>query len=786
MDIPTQIRTFYLTVHHSEYRILRQHLIVMMGVALLPLFSIVGYTLALQIKKENAIEVLEEADLSVRVRKGGGLCAGDRIVPQFYLMGAQKAATTTISDAFQSAGGLLAREPQCMQCMVRANLLSKGVSSTEEESTLSDTDDALDNSGMHEMTLPSTHHRCENEPVEINGATWGNLGRGIDEDTCKKACLAEQKCNFAVMNLQGSCSAYLQCRKFSGTPYTWNVYAKQHQSLVPMENVEDYDKRYGVTIEKLETPSPHHRCDDRPANINGDEWNNLATGDAEHCQQACLAEARCNFAVMNGEGHCSAFESCDSFVENPGVWQVFVKKHDSVDGVCRWFCDKKTSQYPWEQICNWEKCNQCDPCQEAMSSYGGKSVVEMIEVTMRIVQNTIDAWGAKPEDTTELAEDLVPVCITSPLVSNALQSYGWDGSNFNGTPDLQSLLNNLGSLRVNRIENDCQAAGGLWHPTNVSSAHACSDADGFWMEDHFQKERRLFSANRPEEDFAQPAFLEELAHGYPACPQEGTPPVLAADFSTYFSSPVTAGRIALAYGDAAPQVTFALSLRDPMLRLQSVFEHLKQEPWATEWTRHQFAKNEVWASFNSFVRNLMLATRRTNECNKGPIGDQCEEAESLRPGYEYRYGEMEMDFLLLSLLRGSLYGSALDLLLKSVLPEQVILAPMNDIVGGGSQAEQFMHQVQTMTQVNVEEKKSMPSIFAEAVSNHTASNSHANSGNAITDVKDDEDMKNLRKIMDQDMEVLVKVLVDKSQISLPTYKGAREYESIRAWLVANW
>lgn len=748
-----------------------------MRLSLLAFISVLHYTTALQIKRDQTTDLMAGKDLGVVVREDGGLCAGDHIVPQLYFLGAQKAATTTISDAFQSAGGLLAREPQCMQCMAHANLVSEGMPGKIEQS-----DSSHYVEGMRGMTLPSQHHRCDDEPIEINGVTWGNLGRGIDEEQCKQRCLAEQKCNFAMMNLLGQCSAYTQCRKFQETPFTWRVFAKQHQSLVPMENVEDYDKRYGVSIGEMETPSSHHLCDGSPANIEGDEWNNLATGDPEHCQHACLAEPRCNFAVMNGEGHCSAFEACDGFVESPDTWQVFVKQHDTPDGTCRYFCDKRATQFPWEQLCNWEKCNQCDPCLEAMSAYGGKSVGEMLEVAVNIVQDVIDAWGDKPEDTTELAEKFQPVCISSPLISNVVKDYGWNGMNFSGTPELKKLLNELSSLRVNRIEFDCQSAGGLWHPVNVSSASECSDTGGFWMEDHFQKERRLFNTNRPEGDFEQVAFLDELGHGYPACPPQGATPVLAADFSTYFSSPIAVSRIAMAYGHAVHQVTFALSLREPMARLQSVFEHLKQEPWATEWTRHQFTKNQVWASFDLFVRNLMLATRRTNECNKGPIGDHCEEAESLKPGFRYLYGEMEMDFLLMSLLRGSLYGSSLELLLKYISPEQVILAPMNSIVGGGEEAQLFMHQVQTMTHTDVEEMKAMPTLFAEAVSNHTASNSHVSSGDAT----EDQDMTMLRKIMAKDMEVLVNLLVDNNQISLPTYKGAREYHPIKAWLADNW
>lgn len=764
----------------------------MIALRLMLVLSVLQYSSALQLKRDLAIDAMEDEEPVVHVRPGGGLCAGGQVVPQLYFLGAQKAATTTISDAFQVAGGLLAREPQCMQCLGHAKLLLDNVSAVDEATHSVLTNTASLVVGMNNLTTPSYHHRCDNLPVEINGVTWGNLGQG-DEEQCKRACLAEQKCNFATLNLKGVCSAFLQCDKFKATGFTWRVFAKQHQSLVPMEPVRDFDPRYGVSIEVMQRPSVHWRCDGRPISLNNDTWNNLGNGDAEHCKRACLEEPLCNFAVLNQEGHCSAFQSCGKLRVTRVSWQVFVKQHDTVEGECKMWCTPEKMHAPWEKLCNWQKCNQCQPCQEAQYLYGGKSTQEVIGKAMSVVQGFLYKYGETPEEQAlgELATSFKPMCIRSSVISDVAAKYGWTGWGFSKTPNLRALLHELSTDRMDRMSFDCQVAGGLWHPINESTETGCTNNDGYWIEEHFQKERRVFSEGmeKPAKDhpefYRDWWFLNKLSKGYPECPPSGATPVLAADFSTYFGYPTSLARIGLAYGNAADHVTLAVSIRDPIARLQSVFGHLKQEPWSDDWTTPAFARNRVWESFGSFVRNMMFAYKRTNECTHGVFGEHCTKSQSLRPGFTYSKGDLEMDLLLWSQLRCSLYGSSLNKLTDHFSPHQIVLAPMKDIVDGGEKSKLFMKQIQVKTGTDVEAWQGMPSTFADAVASHTASNSHNTSAKSQGD--EDDDMRHLRSIMDDDLHLLVTTLMNKQKISLPTYKGNRDdYESIQGWLKYNW
>lgn len=55
--------------------------------------------------------------------------------------------------------------------------------------------------------------RCRGQPMELNGATWANLGMAMTPQSCKAACLSEAACSFAVLRQSnGECSAYDSCR----------------------------------------------------------------------------------------------------------------------------------------------------------------------------------------------------------------------------------------------------------------------------------------------------------------------------------------------------------------------------------------------------------------------------------------------------------------------------------------------------------------------------------------------------------------------------------------------
>lgn len=53
--------------------------------------------------------------------------------------------------------------------------------------------------------------RCAGEPLNINGVTWGGLGRGTRGE-CQDACLVEPLCNYLVFRASdGECSAFQSC-----------------------------------------------------------------------------------------------------------------------------------------------------------------------------------------------------------------------------------------------------------------------------------------------------------------------------------------------------------------------------------------------------------------------------------------------------------------------------------------------------------------------------------------------------------------------------------------------
>lgn len=53
----------------------------------------------------------------VQLRKGGGLCIGDRTVPQIYILGAMKAGTTSMAYILRSFGAAFAGVPLCQECV---------------------------------------------------------------------------------------------------------------------------------------------------------------------------------------------------------------------------------------------------------------------------------------------------------------------------------------------------------------------------------------------------------------------------------------------------------------------------------------------------------------------------------------------------------------------------------------------------------------------------------------------------------------------------------------------
>merc|ERR1712039_255097 len=69
---------------------------------------------------------------------------------------------------------------------------------------------------------------------------------------------------------------------------------------------------------------PGHRCYGAPLVIGGIKWGSLGVGKTPlACQDACLSDARCNFAVFKTtNGACSAFSSCSKTQEQAhfSIW----------------------------------------------------------------------------------------------------------------------------------------------------------------------------------------------------------------------------------------------------------------------------------------------------------------------------------------------------------------------------------------------------------------------------------------------------------------------------------
>lgn len=83
--------------------------------------------------------------------------------------------------------------------------------------------------------------RCAGEPLNINGATWGGLGRGTRGE-CQDACLVEPLCNFLVFRASdGECSAFQSCMDTVPADGEVDVYRK-------LQEVDRDEERASVAL----------------------------------------------------------------------------------------------------------------------------------------------------------------------------------------------------------------------------------------------------------------------------------------------------------------------------------------------------------------------------------------------------------------------------------------------------------------------------------------------------------------------------------------------------------
>merc|ERR1712176_388822 len=138
----------------------------------------------------------------------------------------------------------------------------------------------------------------------MGGKTWANLGEQMSEESCKAACLSEEQCNFAIFGGSNSaCSAFASC---DGSKDSNTFFQNWQKVPVVFEMVRVSEVPEG------------QRCGGLPISLGGKTWANLGEElSQESCKAACLSEELCSFAVLRrSNGACSAFASCDGFVDS--------------------------------------------------------------------------------------------------------------------------------------------------------------------------------------------------------------------------------------------------------------------------------------------------------------------------------------------------------------------------------------------------------------------------------------------------------------------------------------
>jgi hypothetical protein len=167
--------------------------------------------------------------------------------------------------------------------------------------------------------------RCGGDPISIRGKTWANLGKDLSLESCKAACLSEELCSFAIFRpSNGACSAFASC----DTSFAAKAFFENWQK-VPVDAPTSAPSPPSPTpalprMAPADFVPPGHRCAGAPRRIDGATWGNLGMGTTpQACQEACLSDARCSFAVFKTtRGACSAYSSCSQFDERADflVW----------------------------------------------------------------------------------------------------------------------------------------------------------------------------------------------------------------------------------------------------------------------------------------------------------------------------------------------------------------------------------------------------------------------------------------------------------------------------------
>lgn len=157
------------------------------------------------------------------------------------------------------------------------------------------------------------NERCAGNPIGGNNA-WGNLGKSESAAECKQACLQDTACKFAVYKgkRKSTCTSFASCDSTVGGRANFVIWEKVGADDSPEPE---------ASMAPLHTLPPKHVCAGKPPK----GWANLGKKKSqEQCQNLCLQDSGCLFAVLNTKsGKCSGWKECSEFQKkrNYKVWK---------------------------------------------------------------------------------------------------------------------------------------------------------------------------------------------------------------------------------------------------------------------------------------------------------------------------------------------------------------------------------------------------------------------------------------------------------------------------------
>lgn len=355
-----------------------------------------------------------------------------------------------------------------------------------------------------------------------------------------------------------------------------------------------------------------------------------------------------------------------------------------------------------------------------------------------------------------------------------------------------------------------QAGGSFKRDAALDSDESCTQAGKMWRTGTDVKERRIFHDDGffDNDDWMQLGHVEAvkraLPDGFPPCEAARPKPFLAADFSTYLGLPDAAQRIATAYGGMRYALSFGISLREPMSRLGSEYRHVQDKPFGY-YLKHQSEKAS-WDTFEKFVtRAVSIYEFGLNHDPATLSKRELSEWKSVRNS-----GVLP--------IYGSMYGAALQRFLLYFRPQQFVIAPMLDMVRGDERSSEFMRTMARIVNVSSVEANAFAARFRRAVGEISLNSgrrlesedighaSRVRSGSELlgsrsggsralgrtSSITSDENpldgMKKMRMLLQEDLELLVNLIVEHTDIQIPTFPETmqRDHSSVQAWLEGNW